>query len=257
LIKTMTTQLIMHERIFTTLAKAKELRRHVEKLIHKAKRLNQEDHLYLKKNLRTKEAIKKIKEEIAPRFRKLPAGFTKVMSMGKRANDLAPVGMIELMGNEFQEVTRNRIEVDKEQYGIETFWQWEAKVLEQEVDYYEELLRDLKSKIDNDIFKTLGEENLEDVDSSIPKRMLTADQKKAKEIISQVEDKYVSQKEVLVRGYERAKTEESVHYKQKDYRKYERMFENYAYPLDAVRFTADDRANITAFIEESDQVAKV
>lgn len=174
----------MHERIFTTLGKAKELRRHIEKLIHKAKRLNQEDHLYLVKNLRTKEAIKKIKEEIAPRFRKLPAGFTKVQSMGKRRNDLAPVGMIELMGNEFQEVTRNRIEGDKEQYGLETFWQWEAKVLEQEVDYYEELLRDLKSKIDNDIVETLGAENLEDVDSSVPKRMLTTEQKRAKEVIA-------------------------------------------------------------------------
>ena len=97
----MTTQLITHERIFTTLAKAKELRRHVERLIHKAKRLTPEDHLFLKQNLRTNEAIKKIKEEIAPRFRKLPAGFTRVESRGTRHVDKAQVGMIEIMGNEF------------------------------------------------------------------------------------------------------------------------------------------------------------
>lgn len=48
MIKTMCTQLIEHERIFTTLAKAKELRRHMEKLIHKAKRLTKEDHMFLK-----------------------------------------------------------------------------------------------------------------------------------------------------------------------------------------------------------------
>ena len=49
----MCTQLIEHERIYTTLAKAKELRPYMEKLIHKAKRLEKEDHLYLYKNLRT------------------------------------------------------------------------------------------------------------------------------------------------------------------------------------------------------------
>jgi large subunit ribosomal protein L17 len=122
LIITMCTQLITHERIFTTLAKAKELRRHMEKLIHKAKRLSREDHLFLKQNLRTSEAIAKIKTEIAPRFRKLPAGFTRVESMGKRSNDRAEVGMIEIMGNEYQEMHRNRVDADKDQYGIETFW---------------------------------------------------------------------------------------------------------------------------------------
>jgi len=97
----MCTHLIEHQRIFTTLAKAKELRPHIEKLIHKAKRLNPEDHLYLKQNLRTNSAIAKIKEEIAPRFRKLPAGFTRVQYMGTRANDRARVGMIEIMGNDY------------------------------------------------------------------------------------------------------------------------------------------------------------
>ena len=151
LIKTMCTQLIEHERIFTTLAKAKELRPHLEKLVHKAKRLTREDHLYLKKNLRTQEAIRKIKEEIAPRFRLLPAGFTRVQSMGTRQNDRAPVGMIEIMGNKYQEIDRLQVEEDKQLYDLDTFWQWEAKVLEQEVDYYERLLRELKAKIDQEV----------------------------------------------------------------------------------------------------------
>ena len=145
LIKTMCTQLIEHERIFTTLAKAKELRPHVERLIHKAKRLTQEDHLYLRKNLRSSEAIRKLKEVIAPRFRKLPAGFTRVEDIGRRQGDLARCGMIEIMGNEFQEVSQNRIEVLKNDFDLETYWQWEARVCEQEIDYYERLLRDLKN----------------------------------------------------------------------------------------------------------------
>jgi hypothetical protein len=80
--------------------------------------------------VRTRLALKKLINEIAPRFRMLPAGFTKVQSMGTRDGDKAWVGKIEIMGNEFQEVARNRVETDKETYNIETFWQWEAKVLE-------------------------------------------------------------------------------------------------------------------------------
>ena len=224
LMKTMCTQLIMHERIFTTLAKAKELRPYMEKLVHKAKRLGSEDHLYLRKNLTTNAAIKKIKEEIAPRFRKLPAGFTRVQNMGIRQTDKAHVGMIEIMGNDFQEMNRNRIEFQKEQYNLETFWQWEAKILEQEVDYYENLLRDLKKTIDSEVFEELAKLNLKDVDSSIPKKLMTAEQRRAKDIIAEIDNKYAEKKTSLVKGYERAKTEEQVHYKQKDFRKYERLF---------------------------------
>ena len=64
--------------------------------------------MYLRQNLTTNSAIAKLKEEIAPRFRKLPAGFTRVEYMGTRNGDKARTGMIEIMGNEFQEMARNR-----------------------------------------------------------------------------------------------------------------------------------------------------
>ena len=175
LIRTMCTQLIEHERIYTTLAKAKELRAPMEKLIHKAKRLEKEDHLYLYKNLRTSEAIKKIKEEIAPRFKKLPAGYTRVVSVGSRKVDKAHIGMIEIMGNLYQEGQRDEIEKDLEKHNLDTFWQWEAKVCEQEVDYYEGLLRDLKNTIDIEIADELSHANLEDFDSNIPRKLMTAE----------------------------------------------------------------------------------
>ena len=174
LIKTMCSQLIEHERIFTTLAKAKELHRHMERLIHKAKRLTREDHLYLRQNLTTTIAIKKLKEEIGPRFRKLPAGFTRVESMGTRANDKAQVGMIEIMGNHFQEEKRQNIDALVKEFDLDTFWQWESKISEQEVDYYEALLRDLKSEIDAEVAERLDIESMADLDS-IPKKMRTAD----------------------------------------------------------------------------------
>ena len=246
MIKTMCTQLVEHERIHTTLAKAKELRPYMEKLIHRAKRLTPEDHLYLAKNLRTSAAIKKIKTEIAPRFRKLPAGFTRVEYTGKRVNDKAPVGRIEIMGNEYQEMRRNKTEQEKDSFDLQTFWQWEAKICEQEVDYYEKLLRDLKSQIDGEIADRLAEANLEDVDPFLGKKKLTGDQRRSREIAAMVEDKYAEKKQFLVRGYERAKTEESVHLKQKDHRKYEKMFEIYAYPINFLKLKQSDKENIIA-----------
>ena len=53
-----------------------------------------------------------------------------------------------------------------------------------------------------------------------------------------------------MRGYERAKTEETVHYKQKNYRKYERMFESYAYPINLTKFTEQDMSSVKAIVEE-------
>ena len=38
--------------------------------------------------------------------------------------------MIEIMGNDLQELQRNRVEVEKEQFNLETFWQWESKICE-------------------------------------------------------------------------------------------------------------------------------
>ena len=146
----------------------------MEKLVHKAKRLTKEDHLYLKKNLNTTSAIKKIKEEIGPRFRKLDAGFTRIQSMGNRENDRAPVGMIEIMGNHFQEEQRQNIDYLVKTYDLDTFWQWESKISEQEVDYYEALLRDLKSEIDAEVAERLDIESLADLENK-PKKMMTAD----------------------------------------------------------------------------------
>ena len=80
--------------------------------------------------------------------------------------------------------------------------------------------------------------------------MLTADQKQAKQVYQAVEDKYASKKEILVMGYERARTEEEVHYKQKDYRKYDRMFQTYAYPINEIKFDSEAIDQVKAAIED-------
>ncbi len=95
---------------------------------------------------------------------------------------------------------------------------------------------------------------LEDVDSNIAKKLLTAEQRRARDVMADVDVKYAEKKRILVMGYERAKTEEQVHYKQKDYRKYERLFERYAYPINSLKVDEKDRSNIMASIEDSDQL---
>ena len=128
-------------------------------------------------------------------------------------------------------------------FDLDTFWQWESKISEQEVDYYEGLLRELKSQIDQEIADRLSPNDQN------PKS------KAAKAIIQEVEDKYAEKKRVLVRGYERAKTEEIVLHKQKDYRKYEKAFESYAFPINQFRISESNLNDIKSMVEEENQIA--
>ena len=119
------------------------------------------------------------------------------------------------------------------------------------MDHYELKLRELKSEIDDEILERLAAEGLEDVDESLTKKQLTPEQKKARSIIAKVEDKYAEKKQFLVRGYERAKFEEQVHLRQKDFRKYERLFEAYAYPINIVKFGREDSEHFIAEAREN------
>ena len=66
--------------------------------------------------------------------------------------------------------------------------------------------------------------------------MLTVEQKQARKIMKEIDDKYAEKKQMLIDGYERAKYEEKLHFKQKDHRRYERMFQSYAYPINLFAF---------------------
>ena len=103
-------------------------------------------------------------------------------STGTRGIDKAQTGMIEIMGNLHQENKRATIEMLVKNYDLDTFWQWESKICEQEVDYYEALLRDLKHQIDAEVAERLSVDDLGDLDS-IPKKQLTAEQKMAMAVI--------------------------------------------------------------------------
>ena len=92
----------MHERIITTLAKAKEMRPIVERVVHNARREDHtEAHRSTKRILYSNVALKRLHTEIAPRFddMNLAAGFTRITRMGMRSPDRAQMAMIELVGN--------------------------------------------------------------------------------------------------------------------------------------------------------------
>ena len=95
--------LIQHERIMTTLPKAKEIRPLVERCITKGYK-NAPICAYrtLYKTLKNKEAVKKILTVLAPRFKERPGGYVRIIKAGFRYGDAAPMAVIEFVGSEFQ-----------------------------------------------------------------------------------------------------------------------------------------------------------
>jgi large subunit ribosomal protein L17 len=102
----MVTSLIRHERIVTTREKAKEVQRVAEKLITRArKNLDAPDdstRLHnkreAKKVLKDREALVKLFDVIAPRFRERPGGYTRILLLGdRRAGDAAEMAILELV----------------------------------------------------------------------------------------------------------------------------------------------------------------
>jgi large subunit ribosomal protein L17 len=90
------TELLKHEQIKTTLPKAKDLRRVVEPLITLARRGDIAARREVAKTITDKAVLKKLFDEIAPRFEKRPGGYTRVLKFGFRQGDNAPMALIEL-----------------------------------------------------------------------------------------------------------------------------------------------------------------
>jgi len=103
LLKNLACDLIENEKIETTVPKAKELRRYIEKLITRAKGevdLNTHRYVYSKlgSNERAKAATKKLIEIIAPRFTNRNGGYTRIIKTRFRRGDAAEMCIIEFVG---------------------------------------------------------------------------------------------------------------------------------------------------------------
>ncbi|MEO1270549.1 MAG: 50S ribosomal protein L17 [Myxococcota bacterium] len=104
----MAASLIRYERIQTTDAKAKALRPFVEKLLTLSRRGDLHARRLVQSRLRNKEATKRLFEVLAPRFMDRPGGYTRIVKIGPRSGDNAPISLIEFVDTTLEDVMRLR-----------------------------------------------------------------------------------------------------------------------------------------------------
>ncbi len=113
LLRSLVTSFLEKERIRTTLAKAKAARPLAEKMITLAKK----DTLHAKRQtlrfIYKKPVVKKLFEEIGPRFSERPGGYTRIIKIGPRAGDGAEMAILELLGSEFEKKAKKKKEKRK------------------------------------------------------------------------------------------------------------------------------------------------
>lgn len=97
MLRNMAVSLFEHEAIKTTLPKAKELRRVAEPLITLAKNDSVANRRLAFARTRSEKAVGKLFNELGPRFKDRPGGYLRVLKMGFRAGDNAPMAYVELV----------------------------------------------------------------------------------------------------------------------------------------------------------------
>jgi large subunit ribosomal protein L17 len=110
LLRNQATALLLHERIETTVPKAKELRPFVERIITIAKRGVQaadpkgktlSARRLVMRDVHNEDVVTKLFDSLAPRFAERPGGYTRILKLGHRRGDAAEIAQIELIGSEF------------------------------------------------------------------------------------------------------------------------------------------------------------
>ena len=93
----MAASLIRHEQIVTTLAKAKDLKRMIDKYITLAKRGDLNSRRLAASRMRDEAMVKKLFDTLGPRYKDRKGGYTRVLKAGYRYGDSAPVAVIEFV----------------------------------------------------------------------------------------------------------------------------------------------------------------
>jgi large subunit ribosomal protein L17 len=97
MLRNMMNSLIEHEAIKTTVPKAKELRRVVEPMITLAKKDSVANRRLAFARLRDDASVAKLFTELGPRYNARPGGYTRILKMGFRVGDNAPMAFVELV----------------------------------------------------------------------------------------------------------------------------------------------------------------
>lgn len=96
MLRNMATSLFRHERIRTTEAKAKELRPFAERLISLAREDDVHSRRRARRHIADREVLQKLFDQIGPRYRDRPGGYTRILKLGARKGDGAELALVEL-----------------------------------------------------------------------------------------------------------------------------------------------------------------
>lgn len=105
MLRNMAVSLLRHEAIKTTVPKAKELRRVAEPFITMAKSDSVHKRRVAFSRLRDRDVVTKLFNELGPRYRDRPGGYLRILKMGSRPGDNAPMAYVELVDRPQQEAT--------------------------------------------------------------------------------------------------------------------------------------------------------
>src|SRR4051812_580451 len=97
LIRGQLTSLVLHEAITTTEAKAKEVAPHFERLVTHAKKGTLAGSRALRRELLTENAVQKLIQELTPAFEVRQGGYTRIIKLGNRRGDNAPMAQLSLV----------------------------------------------------------------------------------------------------------------------------------------------------------------
>ena len=120
LFKNMAQALLKHEQIVTTLPKAKELKRVVEKLITLGKKGNLHSRRLAFNQIRDKDMVSKLFDNLAKRYLDRKGGYTRVLKAGFRYGDSAPMAVIELVDRDENAKGAGEINAPKQEVQEET-----------------------------------------------------------------------------------------------------------------------------------------
>lgn len=140
--------LILHGRVKTTDAKAKEVRPFVERMVSFAKRGNLHARRIVLSRLKDADAVKKLFDEIGPRYTSRLGGYTRILKLGFRQGDNAPVSLIEFVEEEIDKKSPSKSKAKKKKTPKKTTKVTEKKAEVVEVEAAEEVVEAEESASD-------------------------------------------------------------------------------------------------------------
>jgi large subunit ribosomal protein L17 len=108
LLRSLVTSFLEKERITTTHSKAKAVKPVAEKMITLAKKNTLHTRRQALSYIYKKTVVKKLFEDIGPRFMERPGGYTRIVKIGPRSGDGTEMAVIELVGTEFKKKTKKK-----------------------------------------------------------------------------------------------------------------------------------------------------